>query len=479
MQPEREDGEATGLGPAQVRALEQPAAEHLGATLGIDPGELGERRGGARTTVQGLAFQPSGHLSEELPGAGLLAYPERRLDPGCEGVATERLVVLWRRFFRGNGIADVVADWRGWFREVDLRRRTFKGFADNLLRRKGHSEQGLRHLRHFELLFVAASAACHRGGGSDAKDVVAEGVAASANEHRDIGALAPAIGVQLVEDEELEALGGSHQLAVLASREQKLQHHVVGEKNVRGVGPDGVPGFASLLPGIAFETNQGLAIRVTPVDELPELLALAVGEGVHRVDHHGLDAAAGSVAEHVVHDRYDVGEALSGAGAGRQYVGAALLRLADRVALVLVEEELPAAVVGLGLVDPEDSRALRVEKALLDQVIDRASGPERRVELEERFRPEALGVENAVDESFDPRVTNLDEAPDVVPIVGDEVSSEVKDVHPGPSRHSQQMRGDLLLITRRRWPWRFRMGGKRHGLGVSGAQQRGPVGDMF
>ena len=138
---------------------------------------------------------------------------------------------------------------------------------------KGHSEQGLRHLRHFELLFVAASAACHRGGGSDTEDVVAEGVAASANEHRDIGALTPAIGMQLVEDEELEALGGSHQLAVLASREQKLQHHVVGEKNVRGVGPDGVASFAPLLPGIAGEANQALAFRVTPVDELPELLA--------------------------------------------------------------------------------------------------------------------------------------------------------------------------------------------------------------
>ena len=146
---------------------------------------------------------------------------------------------------------------------------------------------------------------------------------------------------------------------------------------------------------------------------------------------------------------------------------------------MLVEEELPAAVVGLGLVDPEDSRALRVENALLDQVIDRAPGPEGRVELEERFRPEALGVENAVDESFDPRVTDLDEAPDVVPVVGDEISSEVEDVHPGPSRHSQQMRGDLSLITRGRWPWRSRMGGEGHGLGVSGAQQREPVGDMF
>ena len=337
--------------------------------------------------------------------------------------------------------------------EVDLRRRTLKGFADDLTGRKGHAEQGLRHLRHFELLLVAASAARHGGGGADTEDVVPEGVAAAANEHRDVGALAPAIGMQLVEDEELEALGGSHQLAVVASREQKLQHHVVGEKDVGRVGPDGVASLAPLLPGIAGEANQALAFRVAPVDELPELLVLAVGEGVHRVDDNGLDAASGSGAEHVVHDRYDVGEALSGAGAGRQYVGAALLRLADRLALVLVEEELPAAVVGLGLVDPEDSRALRVENALLDQIVDRASGPERRVELKERFRPEALGVENAVDESLDPRVTNLDEAPDVAPIVGDEVSSEVEDVHPDPfTPYSSDARRPLAHRTKEMAP---------------------------
>ena len=238
--------------------------------------------------------------------------------------------------------------------------------------------------------------------------------------------------MQLIEDEELEAPGGSHQFAVLASCEQKLQHHVVGEKDVGRVGPDGVPSVAILLSGEALETDPRLAFRVAPVDELPELLILAVGEGVHRVDHNGLDAAAGSVAEHVVHNRHDVGEALSGAGARRQYVRAALLRLADRVALVLMEEELPAAVVGLGLVDPKDPRAFRVESALVDQIIDRAPGLERRVELEERFRPEAFAVEDAVDESLDLQVTDLDEAPDVVPVVGDEVSPEVEDVHPDP-----------------------------------------------
>ena len=399
----------------------------------------------------------------------------------ARGVVAECLVVGWRRIVRGHRIAHFVADGRGRVREVDLRRRTFEGFADDLLRRERHAEKRLRHFRHFALLLVAASAARHGGGGADAEEVVAEGVAAAANEHRDIGALAPAIGMQLVEDEELEAPGGSHQLAVLTSREQKLQHHVVGEKDVGRVGPDGLAGVAPLLPGIAVEANPALAFRVAPVDELPELLVLAVGEGVHRVDDDGPDAAAGAAPEHVVHDRHDVGEALAGAGTGRQYVGTALLRLADRVALVLVEEELPAAVVGPGLVDPEDPRALRVEGALVDEIIDRAAGPERRVELEERFRPEALGVENVVDESLDPRVTDLDEAPDVFPVVGDEISSEVEDVHPDPSRHNRRMRADPAprVVTGRMLTCRLHSDGARDCLAVAGSQRRGPVGSIF
>ena len=211
-------------------------------------------------------------------------------------MAAERLVVGGWPVVRGDGSANGVSN-RG-VRGIDLGGRALQRFADDLFRCEVHPEQGLGHSRHFKALIFAAAAARHGGGRADADDVVAEGVAAAADEHRDVGALAAAIGVQLVEHEKPEPQGGSHQLAVLASGEQQLQHHVVREQDVRRIA-------------------------------------------------------------------------------------------SDRLALVLMQEELLAAVVGVGLVDPENLRAFPVEYSQLDQFIDRAAGPERRVELEERLRPEA------------------------------------------------------------------------------------------
>ena len=164
--------------------------------------------------------------------------------------------------------------------------------------------------------------------------------------------------------------------------------------------------LSSFLPCIAGESNGGLAFRVTPVDELPEFFALAVGQRVHRIDDDGLDSAAGPAPEHVVHDRHDVGEALPRTGAGGQHIGPALSCLQDRLALVLVQEELLAAVVDVGLADPQDAGTFPMEYPQLDQVIDGATGPERRVELEERLRPESLRPEDAVDELVDPRIAD-------------------------------------------------------------------------
>ena len=279
----------------------------------------------ARWCVSSIASEPnppSGHLSEELAGADFFPHPEGRLDPGCEGMTAECLVAgrrpIVRRdgatagrqpFVRRNGDAtgrrpiigsdgsatggrpairydgamtrrrsipgrDGAANGvpnRG-VREIDLRGRAFQRLADDLLRPEVHPEQGPGHPRHFEPLRFAAAAARHRGGGADADDVVAEGVTAAADEHRDVGALTPPVGVQLVEHQEPEAPRGPHQGAGrraacrgvrttgrTTGRERDLTRHEssysIGGRHMARIGP------CALFP---LPTTEKLDVRSRP-----------------------------------------------------------------------------------------------------------------------------------------------------------------------------------------------------------------------
>ena len=446
VQPEGEEGEAAGFVPVEIGPPEQPAAQDFGAALRLDACEFRELRCGGRLAApvrlvmaapdgRAVPCEPAGRLPKERTGVRLLAHAEGRFDPGSEGMRPERVVVGGRFFVRCDRLSKGAPDRR--VRGVDLRRRTLQRLAYDLPGREVHPEQGLRYARHLAALLRAAPAAGHRGRGADAEGAVAEGVAAAADEHRDVRALAAPVGMQLVEDEEPETLCGPHQRAVLAAREQQLQHHVVRQKDIRRIAANRLAFVAPFLPRVARETHRRPAFRITPAEKLPELFVLAVGEGVHGVDDDGPDAPAGPGTKHVVHDRHDVGEALAGAGSGGQDAGPALGRHADRVALVSVQEEPPAAGVRVGLADPENARAFLVQHPFRDQIVDRATRAERRVQLEQRLRPEPLGVEDAVDEPADARVTDLDEAAGVVPVVGDQAAPQIKDVHGKPSCHNR------------------------------------------
>ena len=59
MQPECEDGEAAGLARVQLRALEQPLAEHPGAAIGIGADEC-------RKLLRG-ALSIAGYVAVLLP----------------------------------------------------------------------------------------------------------------------------------------------------------------------------------------------------------------------------------------------------------------------------------------------------------------------------------------------------------------------------------------------------------------------------
>ena len=102
--------------------------------------------------------------------------------------------------------------------------------------------------------------------------------------------------------------------------------------------------------------------------------------------------------------------------------------------MVPMERQLRPAAVCARLADPEDARALLRQDSLLDQLVDRAAGAERRIELQQRLRPEPLVVEVFVDERLNPRVPDLDEAARIALVVIDEAFPQLEYVHRMSSR---------------------------------------------
>ncbi len=83
-------------------------------------------------------------------------------------------------------------------------------------------------------------------------------------------------------------------------------------------------------------------------------------------------------------------------------------------------------VVVVPFFDPENLRALLVENAFSDQIVDRATGGEVRIQLKKGFRPESFSLKMAVDECLDPRIADLDEATCVVAVVPDQALPEIE-----------------------------------------------------
>ena len=75
-------------------------------------------------------------------------------------------------------------------------------------------------------------------------------------------------------------------------------------------------------------------------------------------------------------------------------------------------------VLGI-LFDAKHPRTLLVKHACIHQVINPRPWFERRIELNQRLRPQHSLCEPLLDERPDSLVTNLDEAPNVVGVLGD------------------------------------------------------------
>jgi len=257
-----------------------------------------------------------------------------------------------------------------------------------------------------------------RRAGADVDDPGAlQAGAQTADEEGHVGTLPAAVGVELVEDEKegrARVRSRRDEWCVLRTIEQELGHHVVGEEEVGWVATDRLALFVRCLAGVAREAEgEGSAGPfLVPAREFGEGVELRIDERVHRVDDEGEGAGLVRVAGSEVDDRDEVAVALAGAGTGGNDHAPALLDSADRLHLVRVEAE------GIAIGSTEDLGGRRVEHPFSSEVVDRRVAAVGGGELDERFWPEVLLVEEeAVDLVLDARVAGGDEGTDEVLVV--------------------------------------------------------------
>ncbi len=426
VDPEREGRVARLRVPGKVPG-EEPRADRVGAKLFVEPRQGREVARGALVAED----TPGGADPHEPARAFLFRRPESRLEPGGEGMREEPVVVRRKAVARRLYGRSQLGKPRRIVSRARLRGAP-QSLPDDRGGHHGRPEEQRGDPRDLGALVRPGAAGGEGGRRADALELRRRHpVADASDEEGDVRPLAPAVGVQLVEDEEPEPLRGVDELLLERPREEELEHDEVREEDVGRVLEDLLPLVFRLLARIPREGDGADAIREALADELAQLARLAVRQGVHRVDDDGLDALAAPAPENVVDDGDDVGEALARAGTGRQDVALALPRCEDRFFLVTVETEPAPFALDLVavLVAPEDLRTPRVQHAALDEFVDPASRLEGGIQLDEGLGPEQPFVEEPVDVLADAPVPDRDEAADVGRVVGDEVVPVLEDSH--------------------------------------------------
>ena len=211
---------------------------------------------------------------------------ETRLHPNRERVFPERCVGNVRRYAGIDDLAEMRPyRIRGGCRIGDSLER----LDDDVTLGDLVTEQLRSHACHHAVPVADGSLAHHRGRRADAEEILGfEALADTADEQRHVRALATAVCVEFVENEEPKALAVADDTSVdvFLPRHEQLEHHEVGEEDVRGLVCNPAPLVSVFLSRVAGERAPPVSRHL--VDELVELLHLGVRERVHRVDHDGV-----------------------------------------------------------------------------------------------------------------------------------------------------------------------------------------------
>ena len=211
----------------------------------------------------------------------------------------------------------------------------------------------------------------HRGRRADADHRIRlQTLAQPTHEQGDICALPSAIGMELIQHQELQTTTMFDHAPVdfLITRKDELQHHEVGQQDVWRVCCNKRTLGLTFLAGVASDRER-LLIRGIADQELVELFQLAVGERVHRIDHDGPGPRA-AVLRPPLDDPVDhgneEGQGLAGASTRGDNVALPLDRLGQRLQLVSVQVQRLRRGF---LVDLEDIAACLVQHPIESQLL--------------------------------------------------------------------------------------------------------------
>ncbi len=124
-------------------------------------------------------------------------------------------------------------------------------------------------------------------------------------------------------------------------------------------------------------------------------------------------------SDHLVEHWQQVGQTLTGSGAGTDDVRLAPQGDFERVCLVLVEAE----------VGTEEAGRFGRDKAARLQVAQGGTRLKCRVELKHRIGPQLATGQSVADEPVDVRIENVDERLDILSVLVNNPIAECEDVH--------------------------------------------------
>jgi hypothetical protein len=131
----------------------------------------------------------------------------------------------------------------------------------------------------------------------------------------------------------------------------------------------------------------------------------------------------------VVNDGDDIGEALARPGAGTKDVVLSGPREMDGFLLVQVQIQGQTDSAGIPLVPTKNAAALGMDRATINELLDRCASLKRRIDLDQRVAPEKTRRKGLFNFLLNLRVGNADETLDILGVVANHVVAELEYLH--------------------------------------------------